>query len=50
MRMIRVLIVALALASPSWAMEHYVNTVQDQQGSAIPGTQISVYLRRQQPC
>jgi hypothetical protein len=25
-------------------MEHYVNTVQDQQGSAIPGTQISVYV------
>lgn len=46
MRMRRYLLMAVVslLASPSWAMEHYVNVVQDQQGSAIPGTQISVYV------
>lgn len=32
------------VVSPSWAMEHYINTVQDRQGNALPGTKISVYL------
>lgn len=34
----------LAFSSPAFAMEHYVNTVQDQQGTALPGTQITVYV------
>lgn len=37
-------VLILLLAYPAWAMEHYVNTVQDRQGNAIPGTQITVYI------
>jgi len=34
----------MLLAGPAWAFEHYVNTVQDQQGNAIPGVRVTVYL------
>ncbi len=37
-------ILILSLHFPAWAMERYVNIVQDQQGNALPGTQITVYL------
>ncbi len=34
----------LLLAAPSWAMEHYTNVLQDQNGRAISGATVSVYL------
>lgn len=37
------LLLAVAIASPSWAMEHYTNVLQDQYGRAIGGASVTVY-------
>lgn len=36
-------LLGLLLSSPTWAMEHYVNVVQDKQGNGIRGVEITVY-------
>lgn len=42
--MTRWLVLALILlASPAWAMEHYINNLQDRQGNAIGGVMVTVY-------
>lgn len=42
--MIRLLALLLVLfASPAWAMEHYVNVVQDKHGEALRSVTVSVY-------
>lgn len=33
----------LLLTSPAWAMEHYINVLQDRQGNAIAGVSVYIY-------
>ena len=36
-------VLLLCLTSPVWAMEHYINTLQDRSGNAIGGVTVTVY-------